>query len=157
MGFHQCNLCASDLRLTFLKLLARHQIAQTLVTFGFALSLGQGFFTIGDRRFRLTQGQFETVRIDAEQHLATLDHLVVAHIHLLDQPGDIRRDLHDVGTDVPVARPGREHVIHDHAPDHDNGKAHDQQGQHHATQGQKRFFHVIRYRLSESTAPSSTA
>ncbi len=55
--------------------------------------------------------------------------------HLLDQPGYVRRDLHDVGTDVPVAGPGREHVVHHHAPDHDHGEAHDQQGQDHATKG----------------------
>ena len=138
-------------------MLARHQIAEATVTLGFALRLGQGFLTVGDGRLRLAQGQFETVLIDAEQHLAAFHQLVVAHLHLLDQPGHVRRDLHDVGTDVPVPGPGREHVIHHHAPDHDNGEGHDQQGQDHATEGQKRFFHVIRYRLSESTAPSSKA
>ncbi|MCY1360987.1 hypothetical protein D9M69_476370 [compost metagenome] len=135
LGFHQRHLGAGHFRLAFFQLLARHQVAPALVALGLALGLGQGFFTVGDCRFRLAQGQLEAVRIDAEQHLAALDQLVVAHLHLLDQPGDIRRDLHDVGANVPVAGPGREHVIHHHAPDHDHGEAHDQQGQHHATQG----------------------
>lgn len=93
---------------------------------------GQGFFPVGDGGFALAQGQFETVLIDAEQHLTALDRLVVAHVHLLDQPGNVRGDLHNVGTDVTVAGPGGKHVIQHHPPDHDHGEAHDQQGQGHA-------------------------
>jgi hypothetical protein len=138
-------------------LLGRHQIAQATVTLGFALGLSEGFFAVGDGRFGLAQGQFETVLVDAEQHLAAFDQLVVFDFDLLDQPGHVRGDLDDVGANVAVTGPRREHVIHHHAPDEDNGESHDQQGQYHATDGQKRFFHVIRYRLSESTPYRSTA
>src|SRR3989344_1553036 len=135
LGFHQRHLCAGHPGLAFFQLFDRHQIAKALVTLGFTLGLGQGFLAVCDRRFRLAQGQFETVLVDAEQHLAALYQLVVAHLHLLDQPGYVWRDLHDVGPDVPVTGPGREHVVHHHAPDHDHGESYDQQGQDHATKG----------------------
>jgi hypothetical protein len=59
-------------------LFGRHQIAQTTVALGFTLGLGQGFFPVGDGGFSLAQGQFEAVLVDAEQHLAAFDQLVVA-------------------------------------------------------------------------------
>jgi hypothetical protein len=104
-----------------------------------ALGLGQGFLAVGHGGLGLAQGQLETVLVDAEQHLAALDQLVVAHVDLLDQPGHVRGDLHNVGADVAVTGPGGKHVIHHHAPHDDDGEGHDQQGQDHTADGQKGF------------------
>src|SRR5262249_17316145 len=44
----------------------------------------------------------EVCRIDLEQHVATLDRLVVVDGRVRDRAGDTRRDRHDVGFDLRV-------------------------------------------------------
>ncbi|MNO48956.1 hypothetical protein D3C76_392990 [compost metagenome] len=144
--------------LALFQLLGRHQVAQLPVAPRLAGSLGQGFIALGEASLGLAQGQAEAVLVDGEQHVAALDHLVVTHLDLLDQPGHIRGDLDHVGADVAVAGPGGKHVVHHHLPHEHGGEGHYQQGQDHTAQGQQRFFHgSIRFRQKWSTAPSSTA
>ena len=157
LRFGQCRLGAGDAGLALFQLLAGHQVAKATVTLVLALGLGQGFLAVGHGGLGLAQGQLEAVLVDGEEHLALGHQLVVAHVHALDQPGHVRGDLHDVGTDVAVTGPGRKHVVHDHAPHNDDRETHDQQRQDDTADSQKRFFHVIKYRLSESTAPSNSA
>ncbi|MCY1183315.1 hypothetical protein D9M73_239240 [compost metagenome] len=136
LGFGQRRLRTCLAGLALFQLLLRHQVAQATVTPCLTLSLGQGFLALGQGRLGVAQRQLETVLVDGEQHVATLDHLVVADLDLLDQPGHVRGNLDHVGTDMPVPRPGGEHVIHDHLPDQYGRQRHYQQGQDHAAQGQ---------------------
>ena len=144
--------------LAFFQLLGGHQVAQLAVALRFAGSLGQGLLALAKGCLGLTQGQGEAVLVDGEQHVATFDGLVVAHLDLLDQSRHIGGDLDHVSADMAVTGPGGKHVVDHHLPHEHGGEGHYQQGQDHTAQGQQRFFHgSIRFRQKWSTAPSSTA
>ena len=136
MGLNQCGLGTQLTGLAFFELFTGHQVTQALVTAAFTLSLGQGFLAVGHGGLGLTQCQLEAFLVNHKQHLITADGLVVTHIHLLDQARHVGGDLHNVGADMGVTGPGSKHVVHGHAPDHDAGKRHHQQGENDTAQGQ---------------------
>jgi hypothetical protein len=136
LGLGERGLGTHFAGLAFFQLFAGDQIAQAFVTTTFTLGLRQGFLAISQGGLGLAQGQLEAFLVDHKQDLIAGNRLVVTHLDLFDQARHIGRNLHDVGTDVTVPRPRRKHVVHGHAPDHDAGKRHHQQGENDAAQGQ---------------------
>ena len=57
--------------------------------------------------------------VDAHQHVADLDHLVVLDLQVGHPAGHVRRHHHHVGPHPGIAGPGREHVV---APEPDAGE-----------------------------------
>ncbi len=77
------------------------------------------------------QGELVTGLIDAEDHIATVDRFIIMNEHFANQSRNIRRNTHNISTNLAVARPRRIHVIVPQMPakkprhrDHDEGYKH---------------------------------
>ena len=79
------------------------------------------------RRARLVHAQSVGFGVDAEQHLALANLLVVAHIQLDDPTADIRRHVDDVGLQIGVvsARRLADPVRYEHSGHKNAGQRHE--------------------------------
>ena len=75
----------------------------------FGLLPGVVHIRLAGGNVRLRQGKcpFISCAVDDKQHVALVDELIVLDAHLVDKPGYIGGDRHDVGLHPRVARPGR--------------------------------------------------
>ena len=87
------------------------QFAQRLGARGFAPRLFQVRLLRRQCGLRLAQGQNVTLAIDPEQRLTAFDDLVIDDRQFGDEPGDIRRDLDDIGADAAIRRPGFDLIV----------------------------------------------
>ncbi|MNT15634.1 hypothetical protein D3C72_1506970 [compost metagenome] len=67
-------------------------------------------------------------RVDAQQQVAHLHVLVVAHRHLNHQPGHIRGDVDHVGAHPAIAGPGGVHVVQPEGAHQQHREDEDEQG-----------------------------
>ncbi|SAL82780.1 hypothetical protein AWB68_06651 [Caballeronia choica] len=140
----------------FLGRLARDQVAELAVAHVLAARLVECRTALLRGRLRLAQRERIARLVDHEERLAAQDPLIVDHLDLHDQPADVRRDLHDIGAHVPIARPRREHVVADQAPQHEARDHHDDQRKEDLSNGEPGFFHVMNRWERTTTAPSTS-
>ena len=136
------GLALFDAGAALLDLFARDEVAELQVARVFALRLRERRAALVERRFGEAFRERVARLVDHEQHLAALDRLVVDHLHRRDEARHVGCDLDHVGAHVPVARPRREHVVVDDAPQHERGHDDDDQGKQDLSCGEPGFFHV---------------
>jgi hypothetical protein len=96
-------------------------VGEAGIALGVALGVVHRGFGLGDGGLRLAQSEGEAEGVDLEKRLAGDDGLVVLHEDFYDRAGDVRRQLHRVGTHTTVAGPGVFHVIDPKLPGDDDG------------------------------------
>lgn len=87
-----------------------HDLVEAPAPFRFFLALVQRFFGCGKLGVCLGFSQFETLRIDAVQHIAAFDALVILDGDLQDGAGHFRRDAHNIRADPAIAGPGGDDI-----------------------------------------------
>ena len=93
--------------------------------------------------------------VDYEEQVAGMNDLIVAHMDLGHQTGNIVRDPHDIGADMSVARPGRDLVTMPHCDRDERRDNDDDEGRHQPDQIRNKAFHDMDPKMPLASASAA--